>query len=89
MPTLLEPNNWLVNPESQTTPATPLDLKRSKKTAVSQIKLNKLFHFRSEQQYLYFPLPHIGLTGLKSGTGELVSGHKDYGNVSLVVNDIF
>ena len=42
-----------------------------------------------EQQYLYFPLPWFGWTGLNSGTREPVLGHKDCGNVSLVVNDYF
>ena len=41
----------------------------------------------NEQQYRLFPLPVVGLVGLRSGTGEPVLGHKDYGNVSLVVND--
>ena len=42
---------------------------------------------KGQQQYLYFPLPVVGLTGLKSGQGEPVLEHKDCGNVSLVVND--
>ena len=41
-----------------------------------------------KQQYQLFPLPVVGLTGLKSGTGEPVLGHKDFENVSLVVNDV-
>ena len=44
---------------------------------------------RHQQQYLYFPLPWFGLVGLECGVGELVLGHKDFGNVSLVVNDCF
>ena len=40
-----------------------------------------------EQQYILFPLPVVGLVGLECGVGEPVLGHKDCGNVSLVVND--
>ena len=43
----------------------------------------------NQQQYQSFPLPCFGLTGLISGQTEPVSGHKDYGNVSLVVNGYF
>ena len=42
-----------------------------------------------QQQYRLFPLPHNGLTGLEVGVGDPVLGHKDCGNVSLVVNDYF
>ena len=42
-----------------------------------------------QQQYILFPLPHIGWVGLELGQGEPVSGHKNCGNVSLVVNDYF
>ena len=45
--------------------------------------------FKVKQQYLLFTLPVVGLTGLKSGTGEPVLGHKKYEIVSLVVNDYF
>ena len=36
---------------------------------------------------MLFPLPWFGLTGLMLGQREPVSGHKDFENVSLVVND--
>ena len=43
----------------------------------------------SQQQYRLFPLPVVGLVGLKSGVEEPVLGHKKGGNVSLVVNDYY
>ena len=58
---------------------------------VKQVKIIKnSCNFDSEQQqYQLFPLPWFGLTGLKVGVGEPVLGHKDCGDVSLVVNDYF